>query len=205
MARNPTWIVFRLEEIHSSCLLCWVPRLQADFEHCLIFHIKILLFWCAREEQVSPRSQSREARMQEAWPNNSWRCCHSHQVRWNTVSRSGYRQRVKLHVWLVYLDADLLLWKYCWAHSSSSSQLVLAAPGCRVGRWEAARIDSALCKPLLRVDTKMTSSLAPTKLITFPLLSSTFFLLLNATWNKHRRELKWTYIVMVPQTRVLLS
>lgn len=194
--------MLRLEEIHSSCLLCWVPALQAGFEHCLIFHIKILSFWCAREEQVSPRSQCRETRMQEAWPSNSWRYCYSHQVSWTTVTRPGYGQRVKFRVQLVYLDADLLLWKRCCAHSSSASQLVLASPGCRAGRWEAARIGSALCKPLLGVDTKMTSGLAPTKLITFPLLPSTFFLLLNATWNKHRKELKWPSIVMVPQTNV---
>lgn len=41
-----------------------------------------------------------------AWPSKGWRCCHSHQVSWNTVSKLGFRQNVKFHVWPIHLDAD---------------------------------------------------------------------------------------------------
>lgn len=99
--------MYRLEVVHSFHLPCWFLGLQPGFEHCLIFCIKTPCLWCVREEQRSPRSQSQRGRNAVApQMGNDWRCCHSHQVSWNTVSRLGFRQRVKFHVWPIHLDAN---------------------------------------------------------------------------------------------------
>lgn len=136
-----------------------------------------------------------------AWLSKSWRCCHSHEAR-NIVSRLRFRQRMKFHVWPIHLDADP-----CALKELAGSLLFFPSAGAdcsSLQSWEVGSSRDQLCSvqtPPGRGDTQkgqMISGLANIKSITFPLSSSTFLLLLNETWNKHRKQL---YMVVVLQTK----
>ena len=94
------------------------------------------------EAHRGPRARRKNA--VAAQPSKGWRCCPSHQISWNTVSRLGFGQKVKYHVWSIHLDADpcalkVLLGSFLFFFSS-------AGAGCsRLQSWEAGSTRDWLC------------------------------------------------------------